>query len=73
MFCGLPGQGIHKTRMFGLAFWDVVASVIAAMVLNRYVFKTHGFLFNFIVIIIVGIVAHRVMKIDTKVNHMIFN
>ena len=72
MFCGEPGTGIHATRMFGLAFWDVVATVVAAYLLKHFVFKTHSFWLVLAVLLVLGTVGHRLLKIDTVVTRKIF-
>lgn len=28
---GVPGQGVHKTRIFGLALFDMAATIVAAV------------------------------------------
>jgi len=35
---GVPGQGVHSTRIFGLAFNDILATVIGA-ILFAWVFE----------------------------------
>ena len=30
---GKPNQGIHATRLFGLAFWDIFMTLIVALII----------------------------------------
>lgn len=29
---GVPGTGVHKTRIFGLALFDIVATIVGAII-----------------------------------------
>lgn len=73
MFCGQPGEGIHNTRVLGFAFWDIVITVVAALLIKRFVFRKTNFLLILLGLVATGIVVHKALGIDTKLNHMIFN
>ena len=67
---GSPGQGIHSTRLFGLAAIDVIFTLIGALAIS-WIFKT-GLLKTVVVLFVLGIIAHRVFCVDTKLNTLIF-
>lgn len=72
MFCGQPGQGIHATRIFGLAFWDLVATVVASYLVQRFLFPTHPMWHVLLALLVLGTVGHRLLKIRTPVAKFVF-
>ena len=67
---GIPGQGIHSYRLFGVAIVDVIFTIIGAFLIT-YLFKiklkyTIPFLF------ILGIILHRLFCVKTTVDKLIF-
>lgn len=72
MFCGQPGTGIHATRIFGLAFWDLVLTVVGAYLIKYYFFPTHPFWHVLLVLLVVGTISHRLLKIHTPVAKFFF-
>jgi hypothetical protein len=72
MFCGSPGTGIHATHIFGFAFWDIVATIAATMMLNYWVFHTKSFLPTFFILVLIGIGVHKTLGIKTKLNSLLF-
>lgn len=63
---GKPYEGFHKDRIFGLAFNDVIGTVIIALITSYYynieMYKVIIFSLIFIVII------HRLFCVDTALN-----
>lgn len=72
MFCGLPGTGIHATRIFGFAFWDIVATAVAAFLIDKWFFHSKHFLATLVVLCITAVFTHKALGIDTKLNKMLF-
>ena len=70
MMCGSPRTGIHSVRLFDLAVVDVIVSVLFAICVS-YVTKTR-LVSSILFVFTLGIIVHRMLKIDTKVNTMIF-
>lgn len=68
--CGTPRAGIHAIRLFDFAIVDVALSLLAAALIS-YVTKMCLWL-SVLLVFVLGIVVHRVLKIDTKLNVMIF-
>ena len=67
---GIPKQGIHSYRLFGVAIMDVIFTIIAAFLIT-YLCKiklkyTIPFLF------ILGIILHRLFCVKTTVDKLIF-
>lgn len=72
MLCGTPGTGIHSTRLFGLAFWDMLLTVVFAILVNRWVFDGKHFAGVLVAMVLLGIGVHRALGINTKLNQIIF-
>ena len=68
MFCGEPGQGIHATRIFGFAFWDIFITGVAAFFLNKMLLSGKSFWGMFI-----AVAVHRSLGIKTKLNEILFS
>lgn len=67
---GKPGEGLHKYRVLGFAAVDFIV-VIGAAVLISF-FMHWNFVFVMAGLIIIGVAVHRVLKVDTTLNVMIY-
>lgn len=69
---GKPREGIHAIRIpvIDIALVDTLLTVIAALVFSK-LFKS-SFIWTFIVFIVIAIVIHRVLCVDTRLNQLIF-
>jgi uncharacterized membrane protein YgaE (UPF0421/DUF939 family) len=67
---GKPNQGVHSIRFMGIAIVDFILTVLVAFIIS-YLF---GFNFWAILIILIlsGIILHRVFCVKTAVNKVIF-
>jgi hypothetical protein len=66
---GVPGEGVHAKRIFGLAFNDILAtiigSIITALIMKIAIWKTLLFWF------VLGEVLHYAFGTDTAFLRMI--
>jgi hypothetical protein len=75
MFCpykdrlGVPGQGVHK-HYFGLALFDVFATVIVAELIVQ-IFHTHRG-WTLVALFLTGIVLHRIFCVRTTIDKYLF-
>jgi len=67
---GKPSEGIHSTRLFGLAIWDVIMTVIAGILIS-YCFNL-SLLYTLIFLFILGIIFHRLFCVKTTVDKFLF-
>lgn len=76
---GKPGEGAHAWRIplgfgppKGVAGTDLIMTGAAALLLSQFAFKTLNplvsFIIVFIILIVVGIAAHRAFCVDTALN-----
>ena len=59
---GVPGEGVHSLRVFGLAIVDVLATIAVA-----YVMKIPVWLAFFL-----GIILHRMFCVRTTIDKLLF-
>lgn len=67
---GKEREGVHSIRVFDIAVVDLGLTVIAAVILARFL-KLHV-LVVFVVLMIVAVVAHRLFCVNTTVNRFLF-
>jgi pheromone shutdown protein TraB len=60
---GVPGEGVHATRIFGLSFVDIFLTILLAL-LTAYLTKT-SIIANFVFWFIIGEILHYVAGTQT--------
>ncbi len=74
MFCeykdifGKPNEGFHKDRIFGLAAWDLLGTIIIIIIAVNY----YNSCLPVIIIPLATILIHKLFCVDTALNKMIF-
>lgn len=67
---GEPGQGFHKERIFGLALYDIIGTIIIGILISKYfkldLFKTYILLILFVIFI------HKLFCVETAFNKLLF-
>ena len=76
---GEPNTGIHSVRIFNIAIFDVVSTVIVAIVFHYIiidkVFKSGNIIKLWMVVVVfflLGILLHRMFCVKTTVDKLIF-
>lgn len=73
---GAPGTGVHAHRLFGVAIVDVVATLVVACLVARFAFRfpwaSVGTLCTVLAAFALGVVAHRVFCVRTRVDRLLF-
>lgn len=67
---GLPGQGIHKYRLFDIAIVDTLVIVFLAAFIAW--FFEIPFWSIFLALIIIGIITHRIFCVRTTIDKFLF-
>jgi uncharacterized membrane protein len=67
---GIPGQGIHSYRLFGVAIADVIMTIIGTFLFSL-AFKT-SFLYTLITLFVLGIVLHRLFFVRSTIDKALF-
>ena len=67
---GKPGEAHHKWRIGPFAAFDIVVTVLPALIC-AYIFDWN-FIIVFTALIVLGIVIHRIFCVNTALNVMIF-
>jgi len=66
---GIPGQGFHSLRLFGLAVGDVLGTLALAWATS--VLTDTSFLLNFVVWFVVGEILHWYVGLQTAFLKMV--
>ena len=66
---GIPGQGVHSSRIAGLALNDTLATILLAL-FTSWVLKM-SFLHSLVGWFIIGEVLHYLFGVNTAFLHMI--
>ena len=66
---GVPGQGVHEKRIAGLAFNDILATIVAAII-TSYILNI-SFIVSFLTWFIAGEVLHYLFGVQTALLTMI--
>ena len=69
---GIPGEGIHKYRVFNIAIVDVIMTVIGAFIIHRLFFTKHNFWVVLLSLFVIGIIMHRMFCVRTTVDKLLF-
>jgi hypothetical protein len=63
-----PRKGIHSYRLFDIAVIDVLLTALAAYIISKKHFIT-----VFVILILISIIVHSLMNIETKTNKWIMS
>lgn len=67
---GVPKQGIHSYRFFGVAIMDVIFTIIGAWIISYFTNKS--FIFTLIFLFLLGIMLHRLFCVRTTIDKLLF-
>jgi hypothetical protein len=67
---GIPGQGIHKYRIFNIAIFDVLLTIIVAIII-AYIFNIN-LIITLLLLFLLGIILHRIFCVRTTVDKLLF-
>jgi hypothetical protein len=67
---GEPGKGFHETRLFGMAAYDLIGTLIIIVLISLYF--EYSLVVVFIFVSILTILLHRVFCVNTTINKAIF-
>jgi hypothetical protein len=67
---GIPKKGIHSYRLFGLAFADVIMTIIGAIIIS-WVTKWN-YMYTMIGLFLLGIFLHRLFCVRTTIDKLLF-
>jgi hypothetical protein len=73
---GAPTTGAHKYRVGGFAIVDILGTVGIAYLINKAIKPKNNstsFLIVLVILIIAGILMHKLFCVNTRFNSIIFN
>ena len=69
---GLPKEGVHKYRIMNIAVVDVILTIIAAYIINIYIYPTINVSNILFWLFILGIFFHRLFDVRTTIDKILF-
>ena len=63
---GEPGKGVHSTRIFGLALFDLALTAVGAYLISKWIHINP--ILAFIGLIFIGIGIHGFFGVNTQLN-----
>ena len=67
---GAPKEGVHSYRIFNIAIVDLGLTIIAAIIIS-YAFD-YSMLMVFIILMVIGILLHKLFCVNTTITKLIF-
>lgn len=67
---GIPEKGVHSYRFIGVAIFDVILTIILAIIIS-YFYKI-SFFYTLIFLFILGIILHRLFCVRTTIDKLLF-
>ena len=70
---GEPNQGIHSHRLCGIAYIDVLLTILGAYLIHKAFYPETEYYKVLLFLFILGIILHRIFDVKTTVDRFIFN
>lgn len=68
---GKPGEGSHAYRIFNLAIVDLFGTIFVAFLLSKY-YPKYNFVTYLALLLLLGIIMHKIFCVETRLNKSIF-
>jgi len=69
---GKPGQGVHSLRIFNIAIFDTVLTLLAAFLIGRhYSLSFTGTAFAFFILLMLSVVVHELFCVQTTLTKLL--
>jgi hypothetical protein len=73
---GEPNTGIHTVRIFNIAIFDVLGTIIGGILIQFFLLRIFSFYIDLTLILIVlfslGILLHRLFCVRTTIDKLLF-
>lgn len=71
---GKPNEGVHSSRIGPFASFDLIGTIIIGCIIGYYLISPDaiGCLYGFIILMLLAICLHRIFRVNTSLNIMIF-
>ena len=74
---GKINEGVHSVRIFNIAIFDVLSTIILGILLQFLLLRLFSFYIDLFIILIIlfslGILLHRVFCVKTTIDKLLFN
>lgn len=73
---GAPDTGLHKIRIFNIAIFDTMLTIIVALIfyfiMNKIFYEKISFWVILLILFIMGILMHRLFCVRTTIDKLLF-
>ena len=69
---GEVGKGVHSYRVFNIAIFDVLLTILGAYIIQKFLLPTVKFIYVLGGFFILGIFLHHIFCVKTTVDKIIF-
>ena len=73
---GKPNEGIHSVRIFNIAIFDVLGTIIIGILLQFLLLRLFSFYIDLCIILVIlfslGILLHRLFCVRTTIDKLLF-
>lgn len=67
---GKPNTGIHSYRIFGIAAFDMLLTLLVSLLISYYL--KISFVKTTFALLIIGILMHRIFCVKTSIDKLLF-
>lgn len=68
---GRIGEGVHSIRIYNIAIFDVILTIISAIIIHKIVPFVNIYMMVFLLFIL-GIIMHRLFCVRTTIDKLLF-
>lgn len=68
---GRIGEGVHSIRIYNIAIFDVILTIISAIIIHKIVPFFNIYMMVFLLFIL-GIIMHRLFCVRTTIDKLLF-
>ena len=68
---GKIGEGIHSIRIYNIAIFDVILTIISAIIIHK-IFPYFSIYTTVFLLFILGIIMHRLFCVRTTIDKFLF-
>ena len=69
---GVPGKDLHSYRIFNIAIFDVLLTVLGARLIQVVVFPENRYISILGFLFLAGIIIHRMFNVKTTIDKLLF-
>jgi len=69
---GKPGLGVHSYRIYNIAVFDVLFTIVGAFLIKYFFFPKYSYFFILFLLFALGIFLHKLFCVRTTIDNFLF-